>query len=700
MGGHIMIPILYEKNETEFKTQGLGCLTDTLTCTVTEERNGQYELEMTYPTDFDMSLKLTLDRIIYAPHDDNCETDWQPFRIYKVTKLLNGTIKVAARHVSYQLSDIVTSASTTESKTAADAMDIIFANALTACPFTHSTDVDTDGTFTVGAPASIRSLLGNASHSVLNTFGGEYEWDKWNVILHKKRGTESGVTLRYGVDITSLTDDETAENYTSAIVAYWHGKDSAGSDTYIVGEPVISGAKDDTMAFDRFEIYDASNDFASAPTQSDLTTVAENQKSTLSTVLSQTLTVSFTPQWVGEKARQKLHLCDLIQISDPRLGLSAEREIVKTVYNVLTGQFDSIDIGDPKPTLESAVSTIAQTIADVQKAVTDIKNNAQSGQGSGSGSGSGVSDSDATKWLGLTGGYIRIDHDTDGKPYQILAMDTADISTAKKIVRLNKDGLMYTSGGQSGTYTYLVSNDGLGRINTAQLHGTLVLDRSHNSTTQTNVAAVDKMEIHYNDSTYGTLSDYGLVLTGTSGDGNSVQTEYGAEVTSEHLYLHTSAVYAMLSNAGFVYQFYKSQYSKPELHLLDGQLELNDQMQLQCEARSEFSNSVQFSEYIPHIKLSDTNTDGMPVLIGADSYYIAAGSVRIGHSDTTATVTYTDEMKEYTDTENAFIFIQQVSGADTPAYITEKTADRFTVTSTGGVTVYYLIIARVTAARI
>ena len=44
-----MIPILFPAGETEFKTQGLGALTDAVLCEVTEERNGAYELEMQYP---------------------------------------------------------------------------------------------------------------------------------------------------------------------------------------------------------------------------------------------------------------------------------------------------------------------------------------------------------------------------------------------------------------------------------------------------------------------------------------------------------------------------------------------------------------------------------------------------------------------------------------------------------------------------
>ena len=45
-----MIPVLYRANATEFTTFGLGALSDAISCEVTEERNGAFELVMKYPT--------------------------------------------------------------------------------------------------------------------------------------------------------------------------------------------------------------------------------------------------------------------------------------------------------------------------------------------------------------------------------------------------------------------------------------------------------------------------------------------------------------------------------------------------------------------------------------------------------------------------------------------------------------------------
>ena len=100
-----MIPILYDKTETEFKTLGIGPLSDAISCEVTEERNGSFELRMAYPITGVHYSDIVNEAIICAIPADG--EDAQPFRIYKISRPINGKISVYAEHLSYQLSHIV-----------------------------------------------------------------------------------------------------------------------------------------------------------------------------------------------------------------------------------------------------------------------------------------------------------------------------------------------------------------------------------------------------------------------------------------------------------------------------------------------------------------------------------------------------------------------------------------------------------------
>ena len=127
-----MKPILYPAGETQFKNNGLGRLSEATKCLVTEERNGQYELEMQYPITGRHYKEIIEERIIAARHDDS--DDVQPFRIYKITRPMNGIVTVSARHISYQLSKVAVMPFTAE--TCAGALGGMIANSVGDCPFT------------------------------------------------------------------------------------------------------------------------------------------------------------------------------------------------------------------------------------------------------------------------------------------------------------------------------------------------------------------------------------------------------------------------------------------------------------------------------------------------------------------------------------------------------------------------------------
>ena len=99
-----MKPILFPEVQKDFSTNGLGRLPDAISCKVTEERNGQYELHMEYPIDGQLMEEIKYSRIIYATPADGKRP--QPFRIYRITKPLSGVVEIDAEHISYQMSHI------------------------------------------------------------------------------------------------------------------------------------------------------------------------------------------------------------------------------------------------------------------------------------------------------------------------------------------------------------------------------------------------------------------------------------------------------------------------------------------------------------------------------------------------------------------------------------------------------------------
>lgn len=435
--------LLYPSTETEFQNNGLGALSDAISCTVTEERNGMYEMEMQYPVSGSHYGEIANRAILFCKPDPY--RDPQPFRIYRILKPISGRVTVYAHHISYDLSGVTVSPFSAGS--CAGALDGLKVNAVPAdMPFTFWTDKSTSGNFSVEAPSSLRSLLGGTEGSVLDVYGGEYEFDRWTVKLWNRRGKDSGVTIRYGKNLTDLQQDENISNVATGIYPYWKGSD--GTLVEVPGKVVNAPG---TYDFTRIIPVDFTTDFQEQPTSEQLQERAETYvESNNIGVPTVSLSVSFQPLEQTEEYKditllERVNLCDTVTVEYPDLGVSATAKCVKTVYDALKDRYTSVELGEAR-------TNIADTVAGQQQQIEKLPESSAFQEAV----------SNATGWItGNRGGYVVIrDSNGDRQPDEILIMDTPDIQTAQKVWRWNNSGLGYSSTGYNGPYTTAITQDG------------------------------------------------------------------------------------------------------------------------------------------------------------------------------------------------------------------------------------------------
>lgn len=464
-----MKPILFNENATEFNTNGIGRL-DCTACKVTEEKNGIYELEMSIAETALHADEITITSIIGVIPSDGA--DLQPFRVYKITKPINGIFKVMAQHISYQLSMIpcMPFSVTASASACAQALAGLKSNATSDCPFTFETDVTTVAPYKQTVPSSIRSRLGGVEGSIIDQFGGEWEFDNYRAILHKNRGvTTPTVSLRYGKNITDLTQEENISNTITGIVPYW--ADSEGETVITLPEKVIESAYASRYPFKRTIPYDFSSRWQEAPTEAQLRAAAEayiNQ--TGMGIPTVSIKVSFVALWQTEEYKdiaplEHVKLCDLVNVEFEKYGISSTAKIVKTVYDVLREKYDSVEIG-------SLRANLATTINDQNNATTAQINNkfAQVGQ----------EIDNATSWLTSSGGYVIAVKNDDGSWKELLFMDTDDVDTAVNVLRINENGIGFSSNGVAGPYTQAWTLDGRLVIGGTNVPSITVYDNSDN----------------------------------------------------------------------------------------------------------------------------------------------------------------------------------------------------------------------------
>ena len=458
-----MIPILYETmvEGTVPSTFGLGHLTDALRCEVSEERNGKYELVLEYTSEGIHAEDIQVNRFIMAK--PNFTDDPQIFRIYKVGKVMNGKFTVYAQHISYDLSGKVISAGMAGSCTAA----CLLLQA-SAGNFTISTDKNVSADFTIKEPSSVRSWFGGKQGSLLDVYGtAEWYYDNYDCVLKLNRGQDRGVELRYGKNLTDLSQEIDMSNLCTGVIPYYIDDET---NTKVVGTKVSTGL---VLDVDRDQAVDFSSDVdpeSSTPIATQLATLASNYiANNIFTRVFSSITLDFVQ--MGE-LKDRVDLCDTVHIFFEPLGISVALKCIATVWDVLQERYIQTTFGDSR-------NSIADTIVNQQQEVKDVVSNIMT-----------AIDRATDLISGNLGGYVVMhDTDADGKPNEILIMDTEDITTAVNVIRMNQAGIGLSTTGYAGPYRTAITASGIvadeittGTLNANLIKAGVISDVAGNST--------------------------------------------------------------------------------------------------------------------------------------------------------------------------------------------------------------------------
>lgn len=431
-----MKPILYDPDRTSFPAgvdNGLGVLADAMSCKVTQELNGQYELELRYPVEGIHYGEIALRAILRATVGPDGKL--QPFRVYRIVPGMNGTAAIYARHIAYDLGGYVVSPFTAAD--APSAVAAIKSHAMpTDFPFALTTDKTTVATMSVTVPSSAWGLLGGQQGSLLDVYGGEYEFDEWAVRLLTRRGADRGVSVRYGKNLTDLTQDANCASCYTGVVPYWRG-----NDVTVTAAPVYA---EGDFGYTRLMPLDLSSSFKQQPTQAQLQAEAaayikRNQIGV--PAVSWDVKLALLAQSSGYEDvafLEQIYLGDTVGVYFHRLGVDAKARVNKIVWDCLLERYDSVALGSVK-------ANIAATIAGQQKEI-DAKPSVSLVEQ--------ISSSLAAALLGANGGSVRLlDTNGDGEPDELYIADDPDPAKAKKVWRFNYEGWAASSTGYNGPYT-------------------------------------------------------------------------------------------------------------------------------------------------------------------------------------------------------------------------------------------------------
>ena len=354
-----MIPIIFDTNETGFTTNGLGRLRDCISCTVTEEPNGIYECDFEYPVGGQNYEKLKCGRVVGVTHNE--AGDIQPFDIVSYTKPLNGIVSFHAVHISYRQSYITVKTSK-GINSILDAFNML-RNGQPENPFVYQTDKTSTGYLGAadGSPRTVKELLGGVEGSILDAYGGEYEFDKYLVRLHDARGEKRDFSVRYGVNMTDYNDETDISETYNSVIPYW-----TDNEKFVIGDIVTNG--ETVTGRNECIPLDVSDKFESKPTKAQVQQMAQTLlQETRPYLPAQSIKVSFVRlQDLGESDMDNLlkcNLCDTIGVEFPAYGMTGSYKIVQVEWNVLENRYESMELGSLSTTLSEALGVSTGSVS-------------------------------------------------------------------------------------------------------------------------------------------------------------------------------------------------------------------------------------------------------------------------------------------------------------------------------------------------
>lgn len=327
-------------------TFGIGVLPDCISCEVTEERNGEYELEMVYPMSGWLFEYIEPRSIIVAKANES--DDPQPFRVYRISKPINGAVTINARHLTYDLNGVFVGKFS--GITSQSAISNMMARADTI--FTVTTTIVSGTTFSADVPASVRSWFGGREGSLIDVYGGEWHYDGYTCTLMSERGQDRGVVIKYGVNMVDFEQEENLSNMWTGILPYWV---SAETGEVVTGHVLNA---DGDFDYEKILTVDLTQDFGNVPpTVQELTVRGRKYiKANNIGVPEVNITVNWAP------SVEQVELCDTVTVSFEKIGVTATAKCVRAVYDTLKERYTELTIGSIRPTIADNIAYLNRKV--------------------------------------------------------------------------------------------------------------------------------------------------------------------------------------------------------------------------------------------------------------------------------------------------------------------------------------------------
>ncbi|MDT2905643.1 phage tail spike protein [Lactococcus lactis] len=442
-----MKPVLYEPNIKDFENNGgIATLADCRSLKVTEEANGSYIAELTFPitTKYSEYLEDVNYQIKCKPNDLD---DYHVFYIYTHYKdMATGLLYVTAKSRTMKLGNRTVKNVVIDNQTGIQAMALLHDGMDLESDIKMFSDITTISSthFEVSNPLEcIKGIDG----SLNQRYGGEIKHEPNRISLLKRRGKDNVTTIRYRKNLEGFKLELNWDGLVTRIFPYADVQNSNGKTERIYGNKV------DSQYIGNYdgEVYARHVQFT------------EDQGATDTSTLNKVASKYFTSMNVGVdkpkvsaevnirkldnhakfKNFRQLGIFDSFTVFHERYNINLEMTVNKVVYDGLLEQIESIEAGDPKFTF----------FEEQQNQFTEVMKKVPTKQYSS------VFTDYVTKIISGNDGGNVIWHPKE-RPTDLFFVDGTTLEDSKQVLRINKSGIGFSSTGWKGPFNTAWTLDG------------------------------------------------------------------------------------------------------------------------------------------------------------------------------------------------------------------------------------------------
>lgn len=334
----------------------IGNLDEFISCEVTEVRNGIFDAKIVYPAMRTISNNLIRENIIVCKANDKLLN--QKFRIFNVRKKHSNTIEVLARHKSFDLLYDFIEEISIVNQSCEYALNTIFRNSQFSRHYKGYSDIINAQDYSMSMTNCLNAIAGKQG-SIIDTYGtgAEILRDNENIHVLNKRGHDNGVTIEYGKNLEGFECTEDTTDLITRIYPFVKKSTAEGDITITLNEKFVDSPRINLYSHPYIKEVDLTSKFADDEEVTQAKIKLETEKYFIETkcdIPKLTFNIKFIPlsKCVGfENLDERLSLCDIATIKHKIYGITTQAKVIKTVFDVGTDRYKSMQLGDPKASL-------------------------------------------------------------------------------------------------------------------------------------------------------------------------------------------------------------------------------------------------------------------------------------------------------------------------------------------------------------